>query len=235
MVVDHPLFALLWWHRDGCRRMGGTPGAGVLYLPSSQRRPRGPRLIAPVMLRLVGVHRWILTPAGPPVLGPTIPTATPYDLGFCLTDACVNRAMAAFMVQGQLNLSVTQVPFGMNTISLTMAIMSALLGDPTYNTASPSCSVTVVLKPSAAAVARAPLGRDGNGRPDGSQPPHRRHRRSGRRAARAHQRQRHLRSARNAQRLRPADRTGGRGHRPHRHPGDGRFRSVGIRPSSPPA
>jgi hypothetical protein len=37
-------------------------------------------------------------------------------------------------------------------------LVSALLGDPSYNTACPSCSVTLVLKPSAAAVARGPLG-----------------------------------------------------------------------------
>src|SRR5262249_31162651 len=99
------------------------------------------------------------TPAGPPVLGPTIPsTATPYDLAFCVTDAVVNRAMAAFMLQGQFNLSVTQVPVGMSTLSLTTDLVSALLGDPAYTTACPSCSVTLVLKPSAAPVARVPLG-----------------------------------------------------------------------------
>jgi len=62
------------------------------------------------------------------------------------------------MLQGQFNLSVTQVPFGMSNISLTTTLVSALLGDPSYSTACPSCSVTLVLKPSAAAVARGPLG-----------------------------------------------------------------------------
>ena len=127
---------------------------GVTFIVDSNITANNPIPDAPPITQTLNP-----TPAGPPVLGPTIPsTATPYDLGFCLTDAFVNRAMAAFMLQGQFNLSVTQVPFGMSNVSLTTALVSALLGDPSYNTACPSCSVTLVLKPSAAAVARGPLG-----------------------------------------------------------------------------
>jgi hypothetical protein len=97
--------------------------------------------------------------AGPPVLGPTIPsTATPYDLGFCLSDGFVNRAMAAFMQQGRFNQSLTSLPVGGNTVALTTLILSFLFTDPTYSTACPNCPVTLVLKPTAAAVARGPLG-----------------------------------------------------------------------------
>ena len=98
------------------------------------------------------------TSSGPPVLGPNVPgTGTPYDLAFCLSDGFVNRAMAAFMLQGRFNQSLTEVPVGGTTLALTTGILSALLGDPTYSTACPGCSVTLVLKPTSAAVARAPI------------------------------------------------------------------------------
>jgi hypothetical protein len=98
------------------------------------------------------------TPAGPPVLGPTIPnTATPYDLALCLSDGFVNRAMAAFMLQGRFNLSLSDVPVGGTTIPLTTALISALTGDPSYATACPGCPATLALRPTAAAVARPPL------------------------------------------------------------------------------
>lgn len=98
------------------------------------------------------------TPPGPPVLGPTIPgTGTPYDLGFCLSDGFVNRAMAAFMLQGRFNQSLTEVPVGGTPVPLSTVILGFLLGDPAYNAACPNCPVTLVLRPTAAAVARAPI------------------------------------------------------------------------------
>jgi hypothetical protein len=97
------------------------------------------------------------TPVGPPVLGPTIPsTATPYDLALCLSDGFVNRAMAAFMLQGRFNLSLSELPTGGGTVPLTTLLMSALLGDPSYQHACPGCPVTLALRPTAAAVARPP-------------------------------------------------------------------------------
>jgi hypothetical protein len=102
------------------------------------------------------------TPIGPPVLGPTIPsTATPYDLAFCLSDGFVNRAMAAFMLQGRFNQSVSEVPDGGGgTLPLTTTLISALLSDPSYNTACTSCPVALALRPTAAA--RPPAAGDRN-------------------------------------------------------------------------
>jgi hypothetical protein len=98
------------------------------------------------------------TPVGPPVLGPTIPfSSTPYDLALCLSDGFVNRAMAAFMLQGRFNQSLTELPVGGTTLPLTTPLLSVLLGDNAYNTACPSCPVTLALKPTGAAVARGPL------------------------------------------------------------------------------
>jgi hypothetical protein len=92
------------------------------------------------------------------VLGPTIPGGgTPYDLGFCLSDGFVNRAMAAFMLQGRFNQSLTEVPVGGTNVPITAGVLSFLIGDNTYNTVCPGCPVTLVLKPTAAAVARAPI------------------------------------------------------------------------------
>ena len=100
----------------------------------------------------------IPTSPGPPVLGPTIPGGgTPYDLGFCLSDGFVNRAMAAFMLQGRFNQSLTEVPVGGTPVPITAGVLSFLIGDNTYNTVCPGCPVTLVLKPTAAAVARAPI------------------------------------------------------------------------------
>jgi hypothetical protein len=97
------------------------------------------------------------TPVGPPVLGPTIPgTSTPYDLALCLSDGFVNRAMAAFMLQGRFNLSLSDLPVAGTNVPLTTLLLSALLGDPSYNNACPSCPVTLALRPTAAAVARPP-------------------------------------------------------------------------------
>jgi hypothetical protein len=126
---------------------------GVTFLVDSNITANSPVPDAPPITQTLDP-----TPAGPPVLTPTIPaTSTPYDLGFCLTDAFVNRAMAAFMLQGQFNQSLMSVPFGGSTVALNTTVISALLGDTTYNTACPGCPVTLVLKPTAAAVARGPL------------------------------------------------------------------------------
>lgn len=97
------------------------------------------------------------TPVGPPVLGPTIPsTVTPYDLALCLSDGFVNRAMAAFMLQGRFNLSLSDVPVGGSSVPLSTALLSILLNDPSYTAACPGCPATLALKPTAAAVARSP-------------------------------------------------------------------------------
>lgn len=97
-----------------------------------------------------------------PAFGPTIPgTSTPYDLGFCLTDGFVNRAMAAFMLKGLFNQSITEVPNPgdpTQMIPLSTVILLAVTGDNAYNLACPNCPVTLVLRPTAAAVARAPQG-----------------------------------------------------------------------------
>src|SRR5262249_42980172 len=67
----------------------GAP-LGVTFTADSNTPANSPIPDAPPITQTLNP-----TPAGPPVLGPTIPsTATPYDLGFCLTDAFVNRAMA---------------------------------------------------------------------------------------------------------------------------------------------
>lgn len=126
--------------------------AGVTFLVDSNISALNPIPDAPpISATLLPVS------AGPPVFGPTAPgTSTPFDLGFCLSDGFVNRAMAAFMLQGKFNQSLTQVPFGGGTVTLTTPVVSALLGDPAYDTACPGCNVTLVLKPTAAAVARGP-------------------------------------------------------------------------------
>lgn len=94
--------------------------------------------------------------AGTPVLGPFIPsTSTPYDLGFCLSDGFVNRAMAAFMLQGMFNQSLQEILPG---VFLTTTVVGGLTLDPAWNAACPGCDVTLVLKPTSAAVARAPQG-----------------------------------------------------------------------------
>lgn len=96
------------------------------------------------------------TGASPPILGPNVPgTSTPYDLGFCLSDGFVNRAMAAFMLQGLFNQSITEVLPG---VILNTGLLTVSTGDPAWSTACPGCDVTIVLKPTSAAVARAPQG-----------------------------------------------------------------------------
>lgn len=104
------------------------------------------------------------TSAGPPILNQFVPgTSTPYDLGFCLSDGFVNRAMAAFMLQGQFNQSLSEIPLGGTTVALTTGILSLITGDTAYGAACPGCSVTLVLKPTSAPVSRAPQpGEDGD-------------------------------------------------------------------------
>ena len=97
----------------------------------------------------------------PPVLGPTVPgTSTTYDFGLCMTDGFVNRAVAAFMQQGRFNQSIDKVPG--TTVSLVTSLLNIATGDHAYGDDCPGCAATLVLKPTAAAVARAPqAGEDG--------------------------------------------------------------------------
>lgn len=101
--------------------------------------------------------------AGNPNLGPRIPgTLTPYDLAFCLSDGFLNRAIAAFMRQGMFNQTITQIPFGANVLDLNTGLIGGLMTDSAYGTACPGCGVTLVLKPTAAAVTRpSEIGEDG--------------------------------------------------------------------------
>ena len=96
-------------------------------------------------------------PAGLPVLEATEPDGgQPYDLGFCLTNGFLNRFFGAFMKAGMFNQSISEIPFGANQVTLATNLLSLLLGDDSYNTACPNCPVTLDLRPTAAAVARAP-------------------------------------------------------------------------------
>lgn len=107
-------------------------------------------------------HTLIPSSTGNPILGPTIPSSgLSYDLGFCLTDGFLNRAMAAFMRQGMFNQSLSSVPIGGTNIPLTTGILQFITGDPSYSANCPGCDVTLVLRPTAAAVARQPLGGEG--------------------------------------------------------------------------
>ncbi len=107
------------------------------------------------------------TAPGEPVLGPLVPnTNLPYDLAFCLSDGFINRTMAAFMLQGLLNQSITEFPDpggGAGTVPLTTSLLTLLFGDPVYEAACPGCNVAMNLSPTVAAVARPPLpGEDGD-------------------------------------------------------------------------
>ena len=126
---------------------------GVTFVLDSNVIPLAPVADAPSITQTVAP-----VSVSPPVLDRFVPgTSTPYDLGFCLSDGFVNRALAAFMLQGQFSLSLDEVPLGGSTVPLTTALLSALLGDASYQTACPNCPVTLVLKPTAAPVSRAPL------------------------------------------------------------------------------
>jgi hypothetical protein len=104
-----------------------------------------------------------LNPAqpGPPVLGPDVPGSSPpypYDLAFCLSDGFLNRFMSAFMLAGMFNQSISTVPDpgGGPPITINTTLLGTLFGDPTYDTVCPGCPVTLVLRPTVAAVTRAP-------------------------------------------------------------------------------
>ena len=106
-------------------------------------------------------HTLIPASVPPPVLGPTVPgTSTTYDFGLCMTDGFVNRAVAAFMQQGRFNQSIDNVPG--TTVRLLTSLLNIATGDQAYGDDCPGCAATLVLKPTAAAVARAPqAGEDG--------------------------------------------------------------------------
>jgi hypothetical protein len=126
---------------------------GVTFILDSNITALSPVPDAPVI-----THTLIPSSAGNPVLGPTIPSSgLTYDLGFCLTDGFVNRAMAAFMRQGMFNQALTSVPIGGNNVPLSTGIVGLIAGnDPAYQADCFNCPVTLVLKPTAAAVSRAP-------------------------------------------------------------------------------
>jgi hypothetical protein len=126
---------------------------GVTFILDSNITALNPVPDAPVI-----THTLIPSSPGNPVLGPTVPSSgLTYDLGFCLSDGFVNRAMAAFMRQGMFNQSLTSVPIGGNNIPLTTGIVGLITGnDPAYQADCFNCPVTLVLKPTSAAVARAP-------------------------------------------------------------------------------
>lgn len=134
-------------------------GQGVTFILSSNVTALDPVPDAPNI-----THTLLPASAGNPVLGPTIPsTSTSYDLGFCLSDGFINRAMSAFMLQGMFNQSLTSVVLNNATIPLDTGIVGVIMDfDPAYQAACTSCDVTLVLKPTSAAVARAPQsGEDG--------------------------------------------------------------------------
>jgi hypothetical protein len=101
---------------------------------------------------------------GSPVLGPTVPSSgLSYDLGFCLSDGFLNRAMAALVQKGSFAESVTEVPTAGGPLPLTTFIVG-LAADPddgAYAADCPGCPVTLVLKPTVAPIARAPEGGEG--------------------------------------------------------------------------
>ena len=91
---------------------------------------------------------------GAPVFGPNVPnTSQPFDLAFCLSEGFINRFMAALMMEGLFNQSITEISPGQ---PITTALLSFLFGDQSYNTACPNCPVTMTLHPTAGPVARAP-------------------------------------------------------------------------------
>jgi hypothetical protein len=131
---------------------------GVTFILDSNITALAPVPDAPVI-----THTLVPSSPGNPVLGPTIPSSgLTYDLGFCLSDGFVNRAMAAFMRQGMFNQSLTAVPVGGTPITLTTGLVGVIAGnDPAYQADCFNCPVTLVLKPTSAAVARAPEGGEG--------------------------------------------------------------------------
>jgi hypothetical protein len=132
---------------------------GVTFILSSNVTALDPVPDAPNI-----THTLLPASAGNPVLGPNVPsTSTSYDLGFCLSDGFINRAMSAFMLQGMFNQSLTQIPINGTPVSLNTGLISAIMDfDPAWQNDCAGCPATLVLKPTSAAVARAPQsGEDG--------------------------------------------------------------------------
>jgi hypothetical protein len=150
--ISGPIGAALDVNIDAVYANIPEDAAGVSFIVDSNVTALSPVPDAPPITQTL-----VPTAVGPPVLGPNIPgTGMPYDLGFCLSDGFVNRAMAAFMLQGRFNQSLTSVPVGMTNVPLSTAILQLLLGDSSYSTACPGCPVTLILRPTAAAVSRGP-------------------------------------------------------------------------------
>jgi len=127
---------------------------GVTFITATNITALNPVPDAPVITNT-------LLPAsgGNPILGPTIPSSgLTYDLAFCLSDGFVNRAMAAFMLQGMFNQSLTEVTINNVTLPLTTNLVGLVANpdDTAYQNDCFNCPATLVLKPTAAAVARAP-------------------------------------------------------------------------------
>ncbi|MEO2167716.1 MAG: hypothetical protein ABGY42_06270, partial [bacterium] len=100
--------------------------------------------------------------------GPTVPgTGESYDLGFCLADAFMNRALAAFMMRGDFTSSLTQYTVTpgdpSTTVDLSTTVLWAYTGDIAYQNFCPGCDVTLTFAPTAA-----PVTREATGGEDGS-------------------------------------------------------------------
>jgi len=131
--------------------------SGISFLLDANATALNPAPDAPPITSTV-----VPTSAGPPILNQFVPgTSTPYGLGFCLSDGFINRVMAAFMLQGQFNQTLTEVPFGGTTVALTTGLLDLITGDSAYSAACPGCSVTLVLKPTSAPISRAPTMAEG--------------------------------------------------------------------------
>jgi hypothetical protein len=70
--------------------------------------------------------------------------------------------MTAFMMQGMFNINLTTIDVAGIPFPLSTNLLSGFTGDPAYDNACDNCPVTLVLKPTAAPVSRAPqVGEDG--------------------------------------------------------------------------
>jgi hypothetical protein len=143
-------FSALGVDIDGDYDAVAEDGTGITFAVDANITALDPVPDAPVI-----THTLLPASASPPVLGPTIPsTSTPYDFGLCLTDGFVNRAVAAFMQQGRFNQSIATVPG--TPFPLLTELLDVATRDDAYGDDCPRCEVTLALKPTAAAVARAP-------------------------------------------------------------------------------
>jgi hypothetical protein len=135
---------------------------GITFKVNSNVTALAPAPDAPAI-----THTLVPTGVGPPVLGPNVPGSSyPYDLAFCLSDGFINRFMAAFMISGNFNQNLSEIPdpLGGSPITLNTSLLSLIFADPSYHAACPGeaplfegCPVNLQLKPTVAAVARPPF------------------------------------------------------------------------------